>query len=133
MINVNELRIGNKLFHIYDDWPEETVVEGIEYDKVHIQTSTGGGTTVNISEVEPIPLTPEWLEKFGFTKDMGGGGGLLEFENGFICFYDMEAPLVAYTNERIKGAPMPHLKYVHQLQNLYFSLTGEELTIKEKV
>jgi hypothetical protein len=24
-----------------------------------------------------------------------------------------------------------HIKHVHQLQNLYFALTGEELTIKD--
>jgi len=38
--------------------------------------------------------------------------------------------------ERVNGlfyvdAPNNELKHVHQLQNIYFSLTGEELTIKE--
>jgi hypothetical protein len=64
---------------------------------------------------------------------MGGGGGLLEFENGFICFYDMDKPTLGYNESMIKGAPIS-LQYVHQLQNLYFWLTGgEELTIKETV
>jgi hypothetical protein len=88
---------------------------------------------IDCGEIDPIPLSIEWLERLGFVKDMGGGGGLLEFEKGFICFYDMKTPLVAYTDEMAKGTPMPHLKYVHQLQNLYYSLTGEEITIKEKV
>ena len=33
------------------------------------------------------------------------------------------------TKKHIKNDPL--MKYVHQLQNRYFSLTGEELTIKQ--
>ena len=29
-----------------------------------------------------------------------------------------------------EGMYLDHIKHMHQLQNLYFSLTGEELTIK---
>jgi hypothetical protein len=66
-----------------------------------------------------IPLTEEWLLKFGFeitdnfqTKDRfqtHKQDGIIWFEYGYIVV---------------------ELNYVHQLQNLYFSLTGEELTIK---
>ncbi len=55
---------------------------------------------------KPIPLTEEWLVKFE-QKDLD------------LFILEIEV------NWNIK------IKYVHQLQNLYFALTGEELTIKE--
>lgn len=64
---------------------------------------------------DPIPLTEEWLLKFGFEK-----GSLIYFNlNGEIVFKGDNA-------FRYFGLTV-QLKYVHQLQNLYFALTGQEL------
>lgn len=72
--------------------------------------------------IEPIPLTDEWLEKFGFNKFPNQKK--YDMDNFWACglrngnewhFEDLEC----------------FVKYVHQLQNLFFALTGEELTIKE--
>ena len=82
---------------------------------------------------EPIPLTEEWLLKFGFKKKMG--------------FYEIRGKrsklMLVKSTLRINLAQQCiteitygdcyafNLSSVHQLQNLYFALTGEELTIKE--
>ena len=69
---------------------------------------------------KPIPLTEEWLLKFGFDK--------IDFQfikNGIKLFPIRD--LYYRGNFPIKS----DIKYVHQLQNLYFALTGEELTIKD--
>ena len=83
---------------------------------------------------EPIPLTEEWLTKFGFEKDdvntyihysLPSGTGIY-FESGNDWNFN-DANICGDYDECI------HVKlpqYVHQLQNLYFSLTGKELTIK---
>ena len=69
-------------------------------------------------DVEPIPLTEDWLERFGFEySDLNGDSGLWKIPpfqiygkyNQFIYDYELD------------------VNYVHQLQNLYFALTGEEL------
>lgn len=64
----------------------------------------------------PIPLTPEMLEKCGFkvtiTEHTYGNGRV------GIFFY-----VGLFTYGIAKG------RYLHQLQNLYFALTGEELTV----
>ena len=79
-----------------------------------------------IEDIEPIPLTEEWLVKFGFEyKEMYYQSKYLVALND--CF------IIA---ERVTGlfyvdAPNNELKHVHQLQNLYFALTGKELTIKD--
>jgi hypothetical protein len=72
-----------------------------------------------------VPLTEEWLLKFGFDKWFLDYGFNLR---GIICdiFYNVN------TRElRINGDIKIPIEYVHQLQNLYFALTGEELTLKE--
>ena len=46
--------------------------------------------------------------------------------------YNEKEGLLRFSNGHPKGTSLiPHIKYVHQLQNLYFALTGEELTIKD--
>jgi hypothetical protein len=93
---------------------------------------------------KPIQLTEEWLLKFGFELyDYEPS----EEEDDFI-FKDYKKSLDGKTfyyticecpyNEWDFGikltwaeqALLSRIKYVHQLQNLYFALTGEELEIK---
>ena len=70
---------------------------------------------------KPIPLTEEWLLKLGFIKDE-----ILEFyrddksNSTIIIDYDFIC-LLGYSHVKIK--------YVHQLQNLYFALTNNEIEI----
>jgi hypothetical protein len=66
-------------------------------------------------QAEPIPLTEEWLVKFGLMSTELGF-----WNNGDAIYFD-------YGKENEKSI---ELKYVHQLQNLYFALTGEELEMK---
>jgi|LakMenE18May11ns_1017448.scaffolds.fasta_scaffold9325101_1 hypothetical protein len=86
-----------------------------------------------VDYLKPIPLTEEWLLKLGFYRrndriysklygvdEIDGVFQLQKFEDGyeFRTSFDSEW---FYT---------PPIYHVHQLQNLYFALTGEELTIK---
>jgi len=68
------------------------------------------------NETHPIPLTEEWLERFNWNppKDIGVSFSLTTDEIHFVA-----------------GNYYKKIEYVHQLQNLYFALTGEELTVKE--
>jgi hypothetical protein len=75
---------------------------------------------------EPIPLTEEWLLKFGFKKPAHTWCGdvfhLTEWDK-----YPINWCVAMNKNNAVI---IEKLKYVHQLQNLYFALTGEELKIK---
>lgn len=71
-----------------------------------------------------IPLDEEWLLKLGFTK---------HHDNYYndVLMIDAEFDFKTYPNQigsAIKPANSQKIKYVHQLQNLYFALTGKELT-----
>jgi len=79
-----------------------------------------------MKDFKPIPLTEEWLLKFGFKK----------FENYEIYNKgDFQCDKTQPEQEEegywffIEGYAV-NIKYVHQLQNLYFVLCGEELIIK---
>lgn len=90
-----------------------------------------------IEECQGIPITEEWLLKFGFEKmkypyldyDMNECD---LFESDWGNFYQVEnfyLPTPYYFDSAF-GENFK-LEHVHQLQNLYHSLTGKELTIKE--
>ena len=86
---------------------------------------------INVDDVSPISLTEEWLLKFGF--EICGYG-----EVHSMCFTGYRVKnsiwdVYAVSNgefvlhKNTKETSITNIKYVHQLQNLYFSLTGEEL------
>lgn len=127
-MDARELRIGNYIkkrrFFAKPEY-KETICD--IYD---IKAQINNGEKVLL----PIPLTEEWLVKLGFEKSgyvpVWMSKRLINNEidridiliNEKKQMYFVPSVLVKWSVE---------LKYVHQLQNLYFALTGEELTIKE--
>lgn len=81
---------------------------------------------------KPIPLTPEWLERFGFQKTKNGGTFAEYYWSGkgmdLTLDLELSTSTPEYDSQYVSGSTQ--LKHVHQLQNLYFALTGEELEIK---
>ena len=76
-------------------------------------------------KVEPIALTPEVLEKAGFvishTNDVGLPIALRpgNLEETFFYLHDY----------KLRNGSNVIVRYLHQLQNLYWCLCGEELTV----
>lgn len=123
-MKANELRISNML--LFDGQPQ--YVSSIHSDDtIRLSWKIGGERhgcyKTNNKKIEPIPLTEELLVRFGFKN------GCLEIVNGLLLWVDDEL-WITYTNG-IRSGCLSHIKYVHQLQNLYFALTGEELTLSE--
>jgi len=120
-MEANELRMGNWLkrldntlfqvtgndIHSMDDLPD--------YLKPH-----------------PIPLTEEWLLKFGFEKGDDYGDQIYYDKGKYTVCFDHE-DLVFYKNNKGDLTCLiydeEHFQHVHHLQNLWFFITGEELTI----
>ena len=114
-MKASELRIGNLVWLKSKSMP---YVISSGHDIEEIDDAPEG------FDATPIELTEEWLLKFGFEewkvnifrKNWGRNG--VEFitfcPDGF--FFELG-----------KGS-YRHLEYVHRLQNIFFALTGEELT-----
>lgn len=117
----NELRVGNYVKGI--GYNISWLVEGIESEYIY---SSKSWRLLNC--FEGIPINPEWLLKFGFVEKIDA-----YFYNDY-CIEDIHNGVTWVISEfdHITDeftAIGCGIKYVHQLQNLYFALTGEELTI----
>jgi hypothetical protein len=109
-MKATELRIGNLIFNTVGGINTPIIADIISIKYAHTY--------------EPIPLTEEWLDKFGLREihERNGvkysrwaskkGITLYESSGGYSCY--------KFSNKII-------IHFVHQLQNLYFILTGEEL------
>lgn len=120
-MDAKELRIGNSVLDKYGNIKTVFAVlsNGLVFD-----SNQYIGTP--IEWCKPIPLTEEWLEKFGFEKN-----GLYDYslpDMSFLVYWDKANRI--YLCSRC-GEKIP-LKYVHKLQNLYFVVKEEELTIKNE-
>lgn len=137
-MNPRELRIGN--FINYSDYGPSVItkVDGDGFCSF-VPYRWSGDIGKMLSEIDPIPLTEEWLIKFGFEdpgKKVAGlkGSGYLTLMVGrhmMIIWNNGQWELSYNLAGEAVQAPCPQLNFVHQLQNLYFALTGEELTISE--
>ena len=125
-MDAKELRIGNYVNLIADGHEHEPDTFKWSIDDYEYYETV-------MFNILPIPLTEEWLVKFGFEEKDSR-------KNRFINRADFELEFqgdkVAYCVWGGEDAPhltqfFGHCKYVHQLQNLYFALTNEELTIKQ--
>jgi len=84
--------------------------------------------SINIDLIKPIPLTEEWLLKFGI-KDYEiilDNESIIEISIHNSSFW-IGGELACISKHGFQGN---NLKYVHQLQNLYFALTQKELILK---
>ena len=135
MLDAKDLRIGNYLNKNLKSGNGRILTDKIGcQDIVRIYQNTG---SINY---EPIELTEEWLLRFGFEVDDDLGDQIYyqipNQKNGYgICFdHDDIAFYKFYGNggENVHTLihDEEHLQYVHQLQNLYFALTGKELEFK---
>lgn len=128
MIDVNELRRGNIVQdehgiwqYVYQIWP---------YGCELADSMRGDGDLDHRSEeIFPISVTGEVLVRFGFEKIRRNS--FKNQENIIVLIWpDGVCGITIYYNGN--EIDTPHNKHLHQLQNLYQSLTGKELEIKDK-
>lgn len=136
-LKINELKIGNIV--IYEDkWHKITSLRiGDRNDYADMQCLTkcaprDENSLDKIEELQPIPLTKEILLKCGFQ--------IIEKHIEYYVYWIKVPSEPFYTNIQIryeKDSGSYYLKdinacdinYLHQLQNLYFALTNNELKI----
>jgi hypothetical protein len=140
-MEARELRIGNYLqldedTGFYNQQCEIASIDGYE-GIISIDCEVFDlrlRTDYNISELEPIPLTEEWLLRFGFylkCKDSLTYAiqvGRNAYDDLKIYHVIGDVYLESLRGESIKI--FNNVYYVHQLQNLYFALTSEELKLQ---
>lgn len=138
-MKANELRIGN---YVNVPRKEQSPFRVDYFDNVKVYQDNGTyectpigeipmhPLTWDLADIEGIPLTPEILEKCGFEEEITQDI-MYHHHSGFFFFelWDKE-------NRRSNGYWLKFLnkfdleiKYLHQLQNLYFAISGQELEV----
>jgi len=136
-MEATSLRLGNAVEWLGDS---PFIVSGLK-DNGDITIKTVDNDSVNLTmgqSINPIELTEEFLLKCGFKEQR------LDSQHWFINKINKKFTFLTndigpdgyseklefvYVELRDFGFELVCLKYVHQLQNLYFALTGEELPI----
>ncbi len=114
MIESKELRIGN--YYTDEDGEQHT------FDWSDM-------SWMDWDYCKPIPLTEEWLVKFGFVDGCLYGIGSENKDEIFVSLKGDNTMYISDSRDSYYSFPAP-CKHVHTLQNLYFALTGSELKIK---
>lgn len=130
-MTAQELRIGNYLKTAVLDY---VAVAEIWHKTISVSILSDSENltqyTLDLSNIEPIPLTEEWLLKFGYTET-----GFMGFEKGFgnnsILHIQFMAGgvITGFIEGDSTYVLIGKIDFVHQLQNLCYTLTGKELTI----
>ncbi|WP_061085214.1 hypothetical protein [Chryseobacterium indologenes] len=119
MIAPQELRIGNY-------FQESSSKEIIQVESISKDTVAFSGYFTKGWQAEPIELTEEWLFKLGYERDKNEY--CVSGFDRFNVFQSVKGPYIFCDDEK----SIRYVEYVHELQNIFFALTGEELTIKEQ-
>lgn len=125
-MEATELRIGNYLKYN----SEIKQVSSIHNDntiRFKDGSSSIGCFIIKNENIKPIPLTEEILLKCGFEFI---NNTFYRSRNSELCLYNTASKnkmIPDYYGKRLVTGY--DFKYLHQLQNLYYALTGEELTI----
>lgn len=132
-MKATDLRIGNYHNYLVKDpidvrkqWNEVCQIDA--YDLLSLSKDPD-------VRYQPIPLTEEWLLKFGFVKEVEYKKKInfsrfhLFQINASNSYNDNENEFKVNFYQSKQCVELCRIKHVHQLQNLYFALTGEELTL----
>lgn len=122
MIKENELRVDNWV----KDSRTNTLVQigGIHVSGIIYVYDKDYDDWKRSIEPEAIPLTHGILEKAGFKQSRGSYRMFWHLEKIEIRFFDS-----GLAKFKISSSHQVKIESLHQLQNLYFALTGEELSI----
>lgn len=131
-----DVRIGNICCHRLSS---ETIGRQCVIDAVDIVAMSQFERASKKSPYEAVPLTEEWLERFGLIKKYLANpfedGGYDLKEDGSRWYYWVEGTFhleVQPSGEiwfEIYSQYM-HIEYVHELQNLYHGTTKKDLVLE---
>jgi len=117
-MDANQLRIGNLVYF------------GIVKEPIKILSINPNSSTIEMAE--PIPLSEEWLLKFGFGKMEMPESEVNEYICDYFNWTNFQLHRKSNYNYFLSSwsdSIIGEIKYVHTLQNIFYCLTGGELTI----
>jgi hypothetical protein len=138
MIKTNEVRRGNLIQYNPGDVKRKPTgfgyltVDQIKEHALTVDNSKDGlSFTMFPSDLEGVPLTAEMIKALGFTYREYLDDYFIKIGSGLgIVLIRPRVGVTKIVPENAGSVGISHCQYLHQLQNLYFVLNGEELNIK---
>ena len=128
-MKATELRIGN----LVTDGEFTYIITELSFEHGITAQRKDDGAIMYPDEIIGIPITNEWLTKAGFWRDDVLADYVLDIKTiGFEMLLAYTKGLIGlyHSSPDYAGANIVRIKYVHQLQNLYFCLRIKELKFK---
>lgn len=124
MIQEKDLRIGNWVEWVFPNRNNQpNKYQFCQVESVRDKIVGVLGSAYGYDQIRPIPITPGILKNVGFSKISELYTISIGKEDLDIWLDTMEVKI----SDKFIGIKC---NYVHQLQNIYFSLTNEELSIQ---
>lgn len=130
-MKANELRVGNLVDSYYIC--EVVTIHAGGGLRVRQLGFSGAADDTGIRKVRPIPLTEEWLLRFGAELIESG------YDEGDVCIYKYSRFRLIwkasynywYVTESTSEEYLTKIEFVHEWQNFVFAMNGEELTLNK--
>ena len=121
-ITPNQIRTGNSFQYFIGEYGCKWDITKLDWQDI----KWCADENENFNKVhKPIPLTDDWLLKFGFKKeDKTPSKEHGQYFSIWILDYKYSFAYAPFREDC-------GIKYVHQLENLYFALTGTELELED--
>lgn len=138
MIDKNQLRLGNIVTWQDEEEVVPLIITGImDGDDVWVEMTfadgTKDGTDCDYSSLKPIPITPEILKNIG---NPDTDGWIYLPDNFRVCCAEVtnlcnfSMGMTEIGSDEIDWFVIATPEHLHQLQNLFYCLTGRELNFK---
>lgn len=120
-MKATDLRIGNIVYYISenDNNEIEKFINKVDGQDLSLMESDDKYLNLHL----PIPITDEWLLKSGFKPTYTWMPNIWSHCNGLIGYDSFDNCV------RVDQTWLGKMPFLHQLQNLYFVITGKELEI----
>ena len=126
MINANELRLGNIVSYKgvigKVSWIQQECIT-IEYPR---KDDLSNGSFVSPELLDGVEINEDIAVKCGFSRQVSGIGWD-KFTNGYVELSLAPLKNGGYVFVYYIGGEYLYIRYIHQLQNLFFALSQKEL------
>ncbi len=121
MIDPNELMIGNYVKTIYNDYFYEVCEIRDSVLEIDSKVINSHVHSISYSSCLPIPITEEWLKRFGFVNVNSPFGEIYNKDIFDVHFSEDSCTVFIGHNLMLRK------KYIHELQNLHFTIKDKQL------
>jgi len=115
-----DLRVGNYVMLSISSLKEEKLIQ--MYGQIHTLSESdikiGDGVSCEITDLFGVELTPEYMVELGFYPTYFIDGSFATWDINGQSWFNKNYELIWFNKK---------ILYIHEVQNIYFSLTGKEL------